>query len=337
MSNLFLPLAVALLGLGTWGFYKNRTALRNVVIFVAGIVVLCAWIADVTGATWLFLVMGALLAVAVLFSLPILVTALLLNGLVMVQKEARTLGNMLSLLVGILILVMVWSFQWLFGVETPSPILGWVWIGAALVLSYFAVAFVVFLVASALYRMVPVTVNPKYGIILGARLIDGKVPTLLGSRLDKGIELMENFEAQGQKMILIPTGGQGKDEIIPEGVGMAEYLYEKGVPPTRVIVEDKAVNTHQNLVLSRELMESPNSRCIVVTNDFHVFRTAMLARKIGLKTYVYGSKTKFYYLPSAVIREFLAILVQYKWLNLLVMGVLVAISADGLLKAVGLY
>jgi uncharacterized SAM-binding protein YcdF (DUF218 family) len=64
-----------------------------------------------------------------------------------------------------------------------------------------------------------------------------------------------------------------------------------------------------------------------------VFRAALLARKLGMKAHVYGAKTKFYYLPSAIIREFLAIMVQYKWLNLLVVLVVLAVGMVGLVES----
>lgn len=334
MTNFLLPLAVALLGFGGWRFYKNRAALSNVVILVAGLLTLLVWAAVVTDTQSLLTLMGILVLVVGLFSIPVLIAVLLLNGLVMFQKEARTLGNMLSLLVGLLILFMCWSFLRIFEGGLPNQFLAWMWMAAAAILAYVAVAFVVFLLASALYKSVPAKIAPKYGIVLGARLIDGKPPTLLRSRLDKAMEVMRELDAQGIHMTLIPTGGQGRDEVVPEGVGMAEYLVENDVPKERIIIEDRATNTHQNLVYSRELMESENSSCVVFTNSFHVFRTAMLARKIGLKTYVYGSKTRFYYLPSAVIREFIAIMMQYKWLNVLVVAVLLAISFSGFLDGI---
>lgn len=112
---------------------------------------------------------------------------------------------------------------------------------------------------------------------------------------------------------------------------MAEYLESVGVPADRIIVEDKAVNTRENLILSRALMDDPNAPAAIITNNYHVFRAALLARKIGLNAHVFGAKTKFYYLPSAVIREFLAIMVQHKILNALVILVLLSYAASGLI------
>jgi len=56
--------------------------------------------------------------------------------------------------------------------------------------------------------------------------------------------------------------------------------------------------------------------CIFVTNNYHVFRASIFARKTALNAHGSGSPTSFYFLPSAFIREFIAILVYYKWINI---------------------
>lgn len=330
MINLLIPLAVVLMGGAVWRFFRNRTALSNIVIFLLGIVVFLEWIALTTDSEHFYLVLVAFLLLPIVFSIPLLVVALLANGLVMYRRESRTLGNLLSLIVGIAILALLWSMTKIFGDWDVNLFLGWLWIAGALVFGYLACAFAVYLLASWLYSAVPTSLAPKYAIVLGARLIDGQVPPLLRSRLDRAIELHQQYEADGRELTLIPSGGQGKDEIKPEGEGMAEYLVDQGIPRDHVLVEDKAVNTRQNLELSRALVDSPNQPFGVVTNNYHVFRAALLARQMGMKAHVFGAKTKFYYLPSAVIREFLAILVQYKWLNVLVVAVILAASGAGL-------
>lgn len=330
MTFYLLLLALLLLGYSVFGFYRNRTAISNVVVCALGFAALVAWLALATGSEGIVTAIAAIFLVLGLMALPVLVVALLANGLVMIRKESRSLGNLLSLLVGLAILAMAWSFTKIFEGDI-NPFLGWGWIGAAIVLAYVSIAFVLYLLASWLYSTVPTNIKPRYGIVLGARLIDGKVPPLLRSRLDRGVEIMAEYDAKGQPISLIPTGGQGLDESKPEGVGMAEYLESVGVPADRIIVEDKAVNTRENLILSRALMDDPNAPAAIITNNYHVFRAALLARKIGLNAHVFGAKTKFYYLPSAVIREFLAIMVQHKILNALVILLLLSYAASGLI------
>lgn len=334
MTQLLLPLAIVLLLAAMWGFYRNRTALRNVVFMLLAVIVGTVGLAIHTEAGNVIVGFGLLFLGLTLLSVPILVFALLANGLVMIRRESRSLGNLLSLLVGVAIVVLGWTMTGIFGDWEINPYLAWGWFAGAMIFGYLAIAFVVYLIASWLYSAIPTRAKPNYAIVLGARLIDGQVPPLLRSRLDRSIELYREYEAEGRQLTLIPSGGQGPDETRAEGVGMAEYLIAQGIPAEHVLIEDQAVNTRQNLLLSRALTENPNQHFGIVTNNYHVFRAAMLARKMGMKAHVFGAKTKFYYLPSAVIREFLAILVQYKWLNLLVVLVLIAIAGSGLLDAV---
>jgi uncharacterized SAM-binding protein YcdF (DUF218 family) len=64
---------------------------------------------------------------------------------------------------------------------------------------------------------------------------------------------------------------------------------------------------------------------VLVTSNFHVLRTAILARRLNLDAEVTGARTAFYYLPSAVFREFVAVLVAYRWTNVLACLALVAL------------
>lgn len=330
MNHLLLPLAIVLLVAAVWGFFRNRTALRNVVFLLLGIVLAVVWLALRASSDNAMVVLAALFVVPAVAAMPFLVVALLANGLVMFRRESRSLGNLLSLLVGLVIVALAWTMTKIFGDWDVNPYLGWAWIAGAMIFGYLAIAFVVYLIASWLYSAIPTRVRPAYAIVLGARLIDGQVPPLLRSRLDRSIELYRSYESDGQSLTLIPSGGQGADETRAEGVGMAEYLVAQGVPAEHVLVEDQAVNTRQNLLFSRVLTADPHQDFAIVTNNYHVFRAALLARKMGMKAHVFGAKTKFYYLPSAIIREFLAILVQYKWLNLLVVVVLMVIAGSGL-------
>jgi uncharacterized SAM-binding protein YcdF (DUF218 family) len=64
---------------------------------------------------------------------------------------------------------------------------------------------------------------------------------------------------------------------------------------------------------------------VIVTSNFHVFRTAMIARRLGVRGEVTGARTAGYYWPSATLREFAAVFVSYKAVNLAVCFALVAV------------
>ena len=72
-------------------------------------------------------------------------------------------------------------------------------------------------------------------IIHGSGLLDGsRVPKLLQDRLDKAIEV---YQKDPTPPTLIPSGGQGEDESIPEAEAMRQYLVSKGLPERDIIPE----------------------------------------------------------------------------------------------------
>ncbi|GAA1170267.1 ElyC/SanA/YdcF family protein [Nesterenkonia xinjiangensis] len=140
--------------------------------------------------------------------------------------------------------------------------------------------------------------------MLGAGLINGQVLPLLAGRLCRGLHAQRQYGAK----LLVTSGGQGQDEPVPEGDAMRDYLMSQGVTPDRVIAETASSNTAENLKFSRELLGDPQSSVLVVTSSYHVFRTALLTRKLGMRAHVIGPRTVWYYFPSVVIREFIGIL-----------------------------
>lgn len=143
-----------------------------------------------------------------------------------------------------------------------------------------------------------------YIIVLGSGLAGDRVTPLLAGRINKGIALLE----KNPRARLILSGGQGPDELLPEGDAMAAYAAERGVDPSRLLVERRSMTTEENLRFSRALMEGERPRVAVVTTAYHVFRALVLARKQGMRCIGFGAKTKWYFTLNAVLREFAAYL-----------------------------
>jgi uncharacterized SAM-binding protein YcdF (DUF218 family) len=118
--------------------------------------------------------------------------------------------------------------------------------------------------------------------------------------------------------VLITSGGQGPRERLPEARAMADYLIRRGIPGDRVACEERSRNTDQNLRFSKAIMQEriPGYLCVVVTSNFHVFRAAITARRTGVNGQVVGSPTAAYFWPTATIREFAAVFLSHKAVNL---------------------
>ena len=67
------------------------------------------------------------------------------------------------------------------------------------------------------------------------------------------------------------------------------------------------------LVFLNSTLDTPNfydSKIIFSTTNYHVFRSGVIANKLGINCEGMGSKTKWYFHTNALIREFVANLYQ---------------------------
>lgn len=119
--------------------------------------------------------------------------------------------------------------------------------------------------------------NLDYIIVLGAQ-VKGEDPSrVLTARLNTAYKyLIENENAK-----VIVSGGQGEGEDISEAEAMKRYLLAKGIDASRIIMEDKSVNTQENLEFSFALINEKDAKVGIVTSDFHVYRAMAIAKKQG--------------------------------------------------------
>lgn len=91
--------------------------------------------------------------------------------------------------------------------------------------------------------------------------------------------------------------------------------------------ETQSKTTLQNMQFSKQLIaQGPvkNPRTIFVTNNYHTFRAGMFAKQAGLKADGIGARTARFFLPDAIIREYIAIFVRNKWWHAVAMlGILI--------------
>ena len=140
-----------------------------------------------------------------------------------------------------------------------------------------------------------------YLIVLGAQVREDGPSAVLKYRLDAAAQYLQ----ENNSTVCIVTGGKGAAEPFPEGQGMKDYLVKSGIPEDRIIVEDRALNTVQNIQYSMALMSSPNAPTAIVTNNFHVTRGLALTRGQGLTdVYAIAAPSDPLFLPNNMLREF---------------------------------
>lgn len=244
---------------------------------------------------------------------------LIYNGFVLLKREGKSKANLLSLMTGLGILVFFGLF--FYRISHPSQNiflsdLAFVFVFYTYFLYGFA--FAGFMLYSYLYLFIPKKKTYDFIIIHGAGLLGGEVVTpLLKKRIDKAVEAFQQMKDQNPNLKIIASGGQGPDEKVSEARAITHYLLtETDVPESSILLEDQSRTTYENLLFSKKMGEDlvKASKFLFVTNDYHVFRTSVYARTIGMTGDGLGCATASYYIPSAFIREFIAICVRLKWL-----------------------
>lgn len=271
-----------------------------------------------------------LLGVLVLIVVMVLLVSvmLVLNGLTMVRREGRRPSSLLSFLLGLAILgaigaVTVAVFTSL-ATESVTLVVGVILV--SLPFGFLSYGFGAYLLYSAVYQAITRRESRAVGAVvaLGSGLIEGEVPPLLASRLDRARQAYQAALQAGGRPVIVTSGGQGEDEPRSEAEAMAEYLREQGVPAAAILTEAESRTTQENLTNTAVLLAERGitGPIAVVTNNFHAFRAAMMMRNAGLPGYALGSPTADYYWPSATIREYLAILRDHVWFVVISVGVL---------------
>ena len=115
-------------------------------------------------------------------------------------------------------------------------------------------------------------------VVLGSQVVGtpAQAPLTLQIRLNTAIDYLQN----NPNTKVIVCGGQGPDESATEASVMAKYLIDNGINADRVYQEDQSKRTAEQFIFANRVL--PLGRTVVVTNDFHILRSVMLARRSGI-------------------------------------------------------
>lgn len=125
-------------------------------------------------------------------------------------------------------------------------------------------------------------------IVLGAG-VNGTVPSLsLRERLDAAYDYLQ----ANPDTVCIVSGGQGSGEDITEAECMYRYLTGKGIEPERIIREDKATSTQENLTYSLALIGPEGASSVgILSSEYHLCRARLMARELGMDPVMIPAKT----------------------------------------------
>ncbi len=159
----------------------------------------------------------------------------------------------------------------------------------------------------------------RYVIVLGGGITkNGELTDSIKKRVEKAAEyLKENKDA-----LAVVSGGKGRFVPMAEAEVLKPELASFGIDESKILKEDKAKDTIQNLIFSAEMIakhdgipleEVLSSPVAICTSDFHLARAERIAKRLGFSN-VYGLAAKTP--PIFVLNTYCREICSYIKLNL---------------------
>ena len=152
-----------------------------------------------------------------------------------------------------------------------------------------------------------------YLIVLGAG-VNGSEPSLsMVNRLEAALEYLNAHP----ECVAVVSGGQGPGEDITEAEAMRAWLSRQGVTGERIVMEEQATTTAENLRYSFDLIRARDggmeeTSIAVVSSEYHLYRAEAMARRLGVNVSGVAGRTSLLVLrANYFLRE--AFAVWYLW------------------------
>lgn len=148
----------------------------------------------------------------------------------------------------------------------------------------------------------------EYLVVMGAGLI-GLEPSLsLRDRLEAARDYMKEYPAA----VAIVSGCQGPNELASEASVMKRWLEDEGIAPERIVLEEQAGSTYENVLYSLALIEElggdPGGRVAFASSEYHLHRTRLIAEELGCEPVAVAGRTSYFILMcNYLIREAFAL------------------------------
>ena len=121
-----------------------------------------------------------------------------------------------------------------------------------------------------------------YLVVLGAAVYGDQPSLTLIRRLEGALDYLNTYPDS----IAIVSGGMGPGETITEAQAMRDWLLGRGIAEERILVEDKATSTAENLAFSfaliRERGDEPDGNVAIVSSAYHLYRAKSMAKIMGV-------------------------------------------------------
>lgn len=170
--------------------------------------------------------------------------------------------------------------------------------------------FIAYAVTITIAMIISSLIKPKANataITLGIKTdADGPSPLLMGR-----IMATKTYLDKTPSACAILTGGKCKRDYTAEAQCMYDTLITLGADSNKLIVEDEALSTYENLLFSNRIIKERNKvkNLAIVSDSFHHLRARLIAKKIGITAHIgaVNSKSPFLYIPTYYVREWVAL------------------------------
>ena len=230
-------------------------------------------------------------------------TFCLFNGVIISMTSNLNLGNILTLLLGGM-LVFVGMFWSRLSKECPK------WMKT----SFFILLTIILVFSSSLYfygKSDNVTYDEDVVIVLGAGLRGDRPSSTLKGRLNAAFD----YYKKNPDCLIVVSGGQGYDELISEALAMERYLINLGVPAEKIIKEEESTSTFENFMFSKMILDGLLEKQYTVayiSNEYHVFRAGRIACDAGFESAAHiHSDTIWHSVLPGVLRECVGVMKYY--------------------------
>ena len=150
------------------------------------------------------------------------------------------------------------------------------------------------------------TDNADYILVLGHKLKNNKPDEVLKYRLRKTLKYLDSN--QNTKVIL--SGGITSGNSISEASCMKEYLVKNGIDSNIITLEDRSIDTVENIENCLNYVNS-NDKVTLISSNYHILRSKMICNLLGLKVKVIGCYTPIIDLLKHIPIEEVYIFIHY--------------------------
>lgn len=140
-------------------------------------------------------------------------------------------------------------------------------------------------------------------LILGAGIWGNKPSPMLEDRLLQGISLYKNNVSSK----IIMSGDHGAKEYDEVNV-MKNFAIEQGVPSENIFMDHAGFSSYESIYRAKEIFDA--KKIVIVTQQYHLYRSLYIANSLGLETYGVNSDPRQY--AGQAYRELREILARNK-------------------------